>query len=49
MRDLTHTLRTNIAVARAESLAEAGRFAEALRALPDDALLESWRLAKAAD
>ena len=49
MRDLAHTLRTNIAVARAESLAEAGRFAEALRALPDDALLESWRLAKAAD
>ena len=49
MRDLARTLRTNIAVARAESLAESGRFAEALRALPDESVLESWQLAKAAD
>ena len=48
MRDLARTLRTSIAVTRAENLAEGGRYAEALRALPDEAALESWQLAKAA-
>lgn len=49
MRELANTLRTNIALAKAERLAEEERFAEALRALPDEAVLESWQLAKAAD